>query len=482
MLDHYLDLGGTEIANPARLAAYLETVGSPLDSTSGCGCDTFTAAHAGDEEYTTPEGGAPWYDPDVPSSAEFTGLMVLSVDGLDDHPVVRTTTPAVTGGAALGPARVQARTITVTGVLLGATCCGVEYGLRWLAEALAGTTGAGCGGDCLTLFNCCPGEFEEPEEFVAEHRRTLRRVALVSAPSVIARTGSGCSSSGGCSTGADMLTVEFVLTAGTPWLWTDPVPVLDVPVPSDDGTECVTWCIHSTSDSPTEPVCLELLEGADCLPGTVLVEFADASTCGPNGVEWEDEETAQGPCMGPCRHAPCPVMDDLCSDPSCRTPAPPVAPPPANCHCTALAVNTAAYELDLSSRPTWFGAAPIIDVNAGSEDLRRVTVTLYERTTAHDGLTCEEIAELERCNPHSAFEVGYVPAGGTVTLDGQVSRAMVECAGVCETSPDAFGRDGGPLSFPLLRRGQYCVIVEADAIFTPASDATVTLSLSGRNY
>ncbi|MFE3118758.1 hypothetical protein [Streptomyces niveus] len=130
----------------------------------------------------------------------------------------------------------------------------------------------------------------------------------------------------------------------------------------------------------------------------------------------------------------------------------------------------------------WFGAAPIIEVYAGSADLRRVTVTLYQRTAAHDGLTCEEIAVLERCNPHSAFEVGYVPADGTVTLDGQVGRAVVECAGVCETSPDSYGRNGGPLSFPLLRGDRYCIVIEADAIFTPASDATVTLSLSGRNY
>lgn len=483
MLEHYLNLGGTEIANSARLDAYLESVGSPLDTVGTCACETFDAVLVGDDPYTTPEGdNAPWYDPAVPESGDFTGLMVLNVEGLDDHPMTRSTTGAVTGGAAIGPARVQPRTITVTAVLLGATCCAVEYGLRWLGEALAGCSGAGCGGDCLTIYNCCPAEFEDPDDFAAEHRRTLRRVALVSGPTPIARQGTGCSGRGGCSVGADLVTVEFVLTAGTPWLWKDPMPVLDVAVPSDDGQECVTWCLHVPDPDPVEPVCLPLVEGPECGDG-VAVEFADGvSDCPPGSVEWQDEETAGAACKGPCRFLPCPDMEDVCGDPSCRTPTPPSAPPPANCHCTALAVNSEAYELDLSDWPAYFGAAPLIEVSAGSEDLRRVTIKIFERTEEHEGLTCEEVADLERCNPHSVYEIGFVPAGGTVTLDGQVGRATVTCGGVCETSPDSFGRDGGPLDFPLLTCDRYCVVIEADAIFTPADDATVVMSLSGRGY
>ncbi|NED79499.1 hypothetical protein G3I76_05245, partial [Streptomyces sp. SID11233] len=67
MLEWYLTLGGTEIANHARLSRYLETVGSPLTEASPCGCETFDAALVGDEPYTTPEeDAAPWWDPDVP--------------------------------------------------------------------------------------------------------------------------------------------------------------------------------------------------------------------------------------------------------------------------------------------------------------------------------------------------------------------------------------------------------------------------------
>lgn len=67
-------------------------------------------------------------------------------------------------------------------------------------------------------------------------------------------------------------------------------------------------------------------------------------------------------------------------------------------------------------------------------------------------------------------------------LDGQVERASVECAGTCEGSSDAYGRNGGPLQFPLLDCANYCVLLEADAIFMPADDARITIALSGREY
>lgn len=183
-----------------------------------------------------------------------------------------------------------------------------------------------------------------------------------------------------------------------------------------------------------------------------------------------------------CRLARCPDPGELCTDPGCRTPTPPVPPPPATCFCHALAVNSEAYELDLSSWPRHFGAAPIIEVHAGARELRRVTISFYERRVPHTGLTCEEVAVVERCTPTAVFEVAYVPAGGVVTLDGQVGRALVTCMGQCGPSPDAYGRDGGPLNFPLLTCDRYCVLIEQDALVPAADDARVVLSLSGRGY
>ncbi|MFD8509723.1 hypothetical protein ACFV27_01055 [Streptomyces antimycoticus] len=473
-LDWYLNLGGVEIANHARLDAYLESVGSPLDSVGVCSCPTFTAELVGELPYTTPEqDAAPWWDPDVPESEEFAGLLVLSVEGLDEHPVKREVTNAVVGGGAIGPARALPRTITITGVLLGSTCCGVDYGLHWLAEALQGCAGGQCDGDCLTLYNCCPPEEMEPEEFNARHRRSLRRVALVDGPRVISRAGTGCTA-GECSTGADLLTVEVVLTAATPWLWTDPAPVLAVAPPGDDNDTCVTWCLHG---APPPLYCLPV--GDTCPPGALAASVTDG-TCGTAWPVHEDEPEI--PCAGACRFAPCPDPTARCADPSCMPPAPPVPTAPDTCYCLPLAVESECYDMDLTDRPGWSVDVPMVTVRAGSSDLRNLTITFYERSAGDDDLTCAQIADRERCNPHSQYTITYVPAGGALTLDGQIGRALVECGGVCETSPDVYGRDGAPPSWAAFGCATYCVCLESDVQNPPAPDALVTVAVSGRGY
>ncbi|MEU3782703.1 hypothetical protein [Streptomyces sp900129855] len=443
MLSDFLSVGGIEIVNTARLRAYLETVGSPLDSGSAiCACDSLTNETFDDARYTTPDdpdSPAPWYDPDVPESAQFAGFLPLSFEGIDDYPVRRTVTNAVIGGGALGPARVLPRTITVTGILLGATCCAVEYGLHWLAEALQGCTGSACGGDCVEMFNCCPGEDQEPAEFLARHRRTYRRVALVQGPTVTARNGDGSCAAGQCASGADIITVEFVLTAATPWAWTDETPLLSVSPPADDGTDCVEWCLHSAG--------------------------APVSQCG-----------------GECRLAECVDPQAACADPACSPPMPPQPASPDSCFCQAMATNRECYDLDLTDRPAWSSDVPMITVFAGSEDLRRLTISFFERTDEDAGLTCEEIADANRCEPLAAFEVAFVPAGGTLVLDGQTGRATVECGGGCETSTSVWGRDGAPPTWPELDCSTVCVCLETDQIVPPADDATVTIAVTGRGY
>ncbi|MBC9729254.1 hypothetical protein [Streptomyces sp. TRM68367] len=446
MLTDFLSVGGVEVINTARLRAYLETVGSPLDSGSAiCGCETLTAdvIDPDGRQYTTPDdpdSPAPWYDPDVPESADFAGFLPLSFEGIDDYPVKRTVTNAVVGGGALGPARVQPRTITVTGLLLGATCCAVEYGLHFLGEALQGCTGSACGGDCVTMFNCCPGEEETLEEFNRRHRRTYRRVALVEGPTVTARNGDGSCNSGQCSIGADIITVEFVLVAATPWAWTDEVPLLDVNLPTDDESECITWCLHTGDGAP-----------GDCADGG-------------------------------CRLAGCPDATAACADPACTPPSPPQPASPSSCFCEALATNRECYELDLSDRPAWGTDVPVISVFAGSEDLRRLTVSFYERAEQDGDLSCAEIADRKRCDPLGVFEVGFVPAGGTLVLDGQIGRATVECGGSCETSTSVWGVDGAPPTWPTIDCASICFCVETDAMMPPADDARLTVSVTGRGY
>ena len=40
----------------------------------------------------------------------------------------------------------------MTALVLGSTCCGVDYGLRWLGEVLQGWGTGGCDSDCLAVY------------------------------------------------------------------------------------------------------------------------------------------------------------------------------------------------------------------------------------------------------------------------------------------------------------------------------------------
>lgn len=363
--------------------------------------------------------------------------MVLTVSGLEDNPRARNVTNAVGGGGVFGPVRALPRTITVTGLLIGTSCCGSEFGMSWLAEALAGCTGDSCDGDCLSLFACCPGEELTPEEFEDRHKRTFRRTALVSGPTVLDRRGTGSCARGSCGGGGDIIQVEFVLVAASPWAWSEPVPLLDVGLPIGGTGDCIDWCVRGG-------------RGFDDCPASE------------------------------CSFAPCQADGDACADPRNPVPRPPQPTPPDASFCVPLAPERDCYELDLSTRPQWMTDVPMITVRAADKELRNIRITMFER---QDGTTqtCEEIADASRCAPLNDFVITYVPANGAVVIDGQIGRATIECAGDCRTAATVFGdQDGGPVKVNELTCALYCVCVSSDPLYPPSPDATLSLSVSGR--
>lgn len=433
MLTDYASTGGQELWNTARLQAYLLNVGSPFDTGPViCACATLSPAMLGDESviaYDTPATDpAPWYDADLPVSGEFLGFMPLSIDGLNNNPRGRTVTNAVGGGGVFGPSRATPRTLTVRGVLIGTSCCGVDYGMHYMSEALAGCSGDACDGDCFEMYACCPEEGTTPAQFQADSKRTFRRAALVSGPEVIRRSATGSCAQGNCS-GADLVEIEFVIVAANPWAWTDPTPRLDVPLPIGDPEECIDWCV-------------------ECSEGCLFAE------CGP--------------------------ASDACVDPRHRIPTPPQPSIPATAFCVPLGPERACYTIDLSDRPQWSNDVPIITVTAGSQEVRNIRITMYERQN-ETTLTCDQIADADRCAPVNDFVITYIPAGGSVTIDGQIGRATTECGGQCQTASTVYGdQDGGPVRINELTCASYCVCIETDGMFPPSPDAELSLSTSGR--
>lgn len=443
MLTDFASVGGIEVWNTGRLQGYLRNVGSPfVTGPEICNCDSLTPAvlGLGFEDYQTPAlDPAPWYDPDYPVSAEYLGFMPLSVAGVDDNPRGRQVNNAVGGGGVFGPVRNLPRTITVTGLIIGTTCCGAEYGLHFLSEVLSGCTGEACDGDCFEMYACCPdGETLTPVQFNAKYRRTFRRTALVSGPTVVKRDGTGTCASGTCAGGGDIITVEFVLVAANPWAWTDTIPLLGVPLPTPpEPSPCIVWCL-------------------------------------------QNPDTHVGTCdVGECLFGDCTVPVD-CGDPLTAAPSPPQPTTPLTSFCVPLGTETACYDIDLSDRPEWSCDVPMITLESGSDELRNVRILVFAKPVG-SLLNCAAIADTNRCDPVEEFVVTYMPPGAVLTLDGQIGRALIVCNDVCQTSTSVYGdQNGGPVRFAELCCATYCLCIETDNNFPPAGDAELSFGTSGR--
>lgn len=141
-----------EIVNTNRATAYARNAGLPwLDDCDSCG-DIDPVIPNG--TYTSPTmDPAPWYNPRVPDSWGFLGLVGLEMTGTDTSTRRARVTNILGGGGVVGVTSHDPRTIVVRALAIASAECSLSYGLRWLNDQFVGE---GCGGDSLVFFDCCP--------------------------------------------------------------------------------------------------------------------------------------------------------------------------------------------------------------------------------------------------------------------------------------------------------------------------------------
>lgn len=239
MIADYLDLACGEIVNSARASAYAQAA-CLLD---GCEPCPGLAAAVRDDPYVGPvQDPAPWFDPSLPESAGFLGVMGLSVAGFSASPRARTPVQLVGDGAALGVARRTHREITYTVLLLALDECALSYGLEWLSAALQGGPCAGaCAGDEVGVYACCP---------TGDGTRELRHlygVGLLEGPQITNATFF-----------PDGIIAEaaFTLAAAVPWIYREPL---------DTGTAWVALAEGTQVTYDPDEVYGECVEAAPCL-------------------------------------------------------------------------------------------------------------------------------------------------------------------------------------------------------------------------
>ncbi|QDH93089.1 minor tail protein [Microbacterium phage Margaery] len=175
----YLSFGGNEIVNNTRTRGIAESASPcPMWWLKGPTCDSIRSALFEQEGYTWATiQAAPWYDPDVPQSADFFGFFAHSITEVMDSTRTVSRTEGIDHGGVLGRTRKATKTMRVRGLLMGRGRRAIEYGQTWLSAAVdpnaCGQHGDECGLTDVAWFADCPPERAVVPDFTpwAETRR-----------------------------------------------------------------------------------------------------------------------------------------------------------------------------------------------------------------------------------------------------------------------------------------------------------------------
>jgi hypothetical protein len=274
-----LDVCGVEISNPARAFSYLENgLGGPNWRTRA-GCIPTIYFDDGSSEplvftdVAGSDGGspAPWYDPAHPDSEEFLGVLLTSLDGFDST-VSRTVTQRAGGiqGGSIGSQHLDARVLTMRGFLVASSCCGLEFGRRWLINTLSAAPCDPCGLCDITVRTCPPPADGSDDD---RGRWNLYDVALVDGPHETDRA--EC---------CDWAEFDATLTAGNPFLYKQKQTCVTATQlqPDTGGSDCMAF-EDWFCGPPSDKICCTV---DPPLVGTLgAIVTIDASQAAVGGVE-----------------------------------------------------------------------------------------------------------------------------------------------------------------------------------------------------
>lgn len=238
--DGFACYGGTEIWNVCRTLTYVDTLlpraGFQLtvqrDNVGSmcCGCcDTVYTDVATDEP--------PWYDPGVPESTGFFGIIPIEIDGLGNQPAVRTATSGI-NGTSIGALTEAGREIDVVAVAYADSCEAMDYGMAWLQATLE----RDCGTAGFTWQGCCPSGDVSPSDLDALNYRTIPCIAMTEGiftepwnPEVLQ---------------GYAYQIEFSLASRKSWIYEQPVTLFDgllIPGPGQVVVDYTPTCVDGAA-------------------------------------------------------------------------------------------------------------------------------------------------------------------------------------------------------------------------------------------
>lgn len=160
--------GCVDFANNARTKKYVEWAcatgrysgdAPPMNWLCACPDD--------DDVWTNPiDDLACWYDPRIPESADFLGVVIYGSSNIRSSSFKREISDGLNGGSILGQPIIAGKQLMLEVWLYATSQAGMNYGIQWLRRQFEGDlrcpadggTCASCQGQLLTLRTHCPDE------------------------------------------------------------------------------------------------------------------------------------------------------------------------------------------------------------------------------------------------------------------------------------------------------------------------------------
>jgi hypothetical protein len=413
----YFEFAGNEIINLPRSEAYARD--SIWFRTTGEGQDL--PLMTGEGSYHTPMvDDAPWTDPDDPASYDFWGYYPLDVSGIEDATVSSTVVESTGDGGVPGRVRRGTKTVVFNGLLLAASDCGADYGIKWLRSILIGNPCSGnaatltCNGDDLCYLPCEPQVDHEGSGDPTDcwDLRSLRRVVFNTGPTVTAKRT--------MSDGGATWMVTFTAVAGSPYEFGQEQPI-------------VVGFMDPLVTNPYPPG----ITGVVDLNGVIVDETGCA-------VE-----------------VSYPIFDPLC--PALVVP-PSVPSVPLGCYSPPGNWHRRQFTIPNTMIRVFSDAVPLIKVYARDTDIRNCRLRFYSDVNG-DGSIVDDV-----CSWCGDIVLSYIPEDMTLVFDGSDETIYIETPGGGRRRADnlVYATDGGPFEWPALSCGfGYIVTVDLPQTQTP---------------
>lgn len=425
---------GTEIINTTRTEAYTKHFNvrwfKPVYEVDDL------AWLVGDPDYTSPlQDDAPWADPDKLDSYDFWGVYPLEVTGFEDSTVEAAVTESIIDGGYISKPRKKTRALVFSAVLVGASECAVEYGMRWLRTVLTTTPCFSadygvCGGVDLCYLSCEPcieeGCDTSSEVCYSRIGRQMHDLTTTVGPSVVDKM---TMTDGGCA-----WRVTWTMVAANP---------------AEFGVE--------------KPIVVGFLDPEIEVPY-------------PGGVV---PEGAHYDALGYVANDPlCPVaVYTPVYDPTCDLLAPPPDVPGVPPTCFAFPANYRrhTFVIPASDIPLWEQVVPIIKLTTGTVEARNIRLRFYADTFGTQN------PDSDPCNYCGDIVFSYVPPSSTLVLDGADRDIYLDSVGIGRRRADALATDssGRPMDWPELSCG-FGYVVTIDMPQQQTAKPIVDLALVSR--